>query len=94
MIFVPLEYQIEQKISAMINCISLKSQDIHSKLVLFDSIRLTLQVSYKTMLLSLKNNHLFSKKLRFSFLSPNKSKTQFWIWSMIAFWKLKVFVQI
>ena len=49
-------------ILAVIDDNTLKSQDIHSKLVAFDSIRLTLQVNIKNMYLSLKNNLLFSGK--------------------------------
>ena len=53
-------------ILGMIDDKSLKSQDIHSKLVSFNSIHLTLQANNKNMCLSLKNNHSFSKKRRFS----------------------------
>ena len=48
---------------------SLKAQDSPSKLVPFDSIRVTLQVNHKNMFLWLRNNLLFSKKRRFSCLS-------------------------
>ena len=52
---------------------ALKTQDIPSKLVSFDGNRLTLKVDNKFMFLWLKNNLLFSKKLRFFFSrQPNR----------------------
>ena len=53
----------------MIENISLKTQDIPSKLVSLNSIRLTLKVYHINMYGWLKNNLLFSKKLRLSCLS-------------------------
>ena len=64
---------------AMIDDNSLKTQDIRSKLVSLDSIRLTLQDNIKNTYLSLKNNRLFSKKRRFSYLSPTENDILFTI---------------
>ena len=79
---------------------SLKTQDIRSKLVAFDSIRLTLPVKKKCMYLSLKNNLLFPKKRRFSCLSPteydildmiedNSLKTQDIRFKLVAFHSIR-----
>ena len=54
----------------MIDDDSLKIQSILSKLGTSDNIRSILQANHKNKYLSLKNNHLFSQKLRFSCLSP------------------------
>ena len=56
----------------MIDDIVSKTQDIPSKLVSFNSIRLTLQVDLKNMYLWLKNKLLFSKKRRHLCLSPTE----------------------
>ena len=48
---------------------SVQTRDIHSKLVAFDSIHLTLPVNIKNMYLSMNDNILFSKKPRFSCFS-------------------------
>ena len=62
---------------AMIDDNSSKTQDIRSKLVSLDSIRLTLQNNIKNMYFSLKNNRLFPKKRRFSYLSPTENDILF-----------------
>ena len=46
----------------------LKTQNISFKLVSFDSILFTQQISIKNICLPLKNNRLFSQSLRFSSL--------------------------
>ena len=56
----------------MIEDTSLRTQDIPSKLVSLNSIRLTLKVDHIDMYVWLKNNHLLSKKFRFSCLSSNE----------------------
>ena len=48
---------------------SLKTRVIPSKLASIDSIRWTLEAEHKTMCVSWRNNHLFSKKRRFSCIS-------------------------
>ena len=56
----------------MINDNSLKTQDIRSKLVSFDIIRLTLEVDHKNMYVCMKNALLFLEKHRFSCISPTE----------------------
>ena len=51
---------------------SLKTHAIPSKLVSIDSIRCTLQAKHENMCVSLRNNDLFLKKLRFSCISPTE----------------------
>ena len=62
----------EHEILIMIDDNSLKIQDIRSKQVAFDRIRINLHVNHRNMYLSLKNNLLFSKKLRFLFILPTE----------------------
>ena len=64
--FSPKSDRPEHEILAMIDDNSLKTQDILSNLVAFDSIRLTLQVYYKNMYLSVKNNLLYRTMERLS----------------------------
>ena len=83
----------------------LKTQDIRFNLAVFDSIHLTLQGSIKSMYLSSKNNHLFSKKYRFSCLSPtehdlldlievNFIKTQDVCSKIVAFYSIRLTIQV
>ena len=62
----------EHDILGMIKDNSLKTRVIPSKLVSIDSIRWTLQAEHKNMCVSLRNNDLFSKKRRFSCISPTE----------------------
>ena len=62
----------EHDIFGMIDDKSLKTRVLASKLASFDRIRLTLLAEHKNMCVSLRNNDLFSKKRRFSCISPTE----------------------
>ena len=63
---------MEHDILGMIDDNSLKTRLTHSKLVSIDRIRCTLQAEHKNMSVSLRNNHLFTKKRRFSCISTTE----------------------
>ena len=65
----------EHDILGTIDYNSLKTSDVHSKIVSVVSIRWTVQAQHKNMCVSLRNNDLFSN-------------TTFCIWSMITLWNV------
>ena len=62
----------DHDILGMIDDNSLKTRVIASKLASFDRIRVSVRAEHKDMCVSLRNNDLFSKKLRFSCISPTE----------------------
>ena len=70
---------------------SLKTHALPSKLVSNDSIRSTLQAKHKNMCFSLRNKDLFSKKRRFSTISPTElvvlANIDEYVWKLVLFLK-------
>ena len=64
----------EHDILGMTEDTSLKTRVIPLKLVSIDGIRLTLQAGHKNMRVSVSNSVLFSKKLRFLYISTTEDK--------------------
>ena len=81
----------EHDILGMMDYKSLKNRVNPSKLFSIYNIRLTLLAEHKNMCVSLRNNHLFSKKRRFSCF--RQRNTIYWVWLMITLWKFVLFLQ-